>query len=181
VFSRSILAVALTAAVLASSATAGDVAVRIDMVGGGSLSLTYDPTASSGAVLTGDDQTLTYALPLTVVDSRSNGAGWNITVTSTTFDDAAGQTFAPDAASILSTRVSCLSDDGCTEPRNLIEYPVPMPASQEEPTPIKVFDADADSGMGAFSVTPLVAIAVPGNAYAGDYVSTVAVAVISGP
>ena len=35
--------------------------------------------------------------------------------------------------------------------------------------------------MGEFSVTPLVAIAVPGNVYAGNYVSTVAVAIISGP
>jgi hypothetical protein len=175
------MAVALAAAVLASSATAGDVGVRLQMVGGGSLSLTYDPTANAGALLNGDDQTLTYALPLTVVDSRSNGAGWNITVTSTTFNDGASRTFSPDAASILSARVSCITDGGCTEPRNLIEYPVPMPASEQEPAPIKVFDADPESGMGAFSVTPTVAIAIPGNAYAGDYVSTVAVAIISGP
>lgn len=180
-FSRSILAVALIAAVLAGPALAGDVGVSLTMAGGGSLSLTYDPTAGSEALLGGQDQTLTYALPLTVVDSRSDGAGWNITVTSTSFDDGAGETFAPDAASIMSTRVSCLSDGGCTDPRNLIEYPVPMPASEQAPEPVKVFDADPDSGMGTFSVTPMVAVSVPGNAYAGNYVSTVAVAVISGP
>ena len=124
------MAVALTAAVLASSSSAGEVGVRLAMVGGGSLSLTYDPTASSGGSLSGEDQALGYSLPLTVVDSRSDGAGWNITVTATTFDDSAGKTLSPDAASILSTSDSCLSDSGCTAPRNLIEYPVLMPASE---------------------------------------------------
>jgi len=181
VFSRSILAVALIVAVLASPALGGDVGLKLTMVGGGSLSLTYNPTVGSGALLGGDDQTLTYALPLTVIDSRSDGAGWNITVTSTSFDDEAGNTFAPNAASIMSTRVSCLSEGGCTDPRNLVEYPIPMPASEQAPSAVKVFDADPDSGMGTFSVTPMVAVSVPGNAFSGDYVSTVAVAIVSGP
>lgn len=149
------------------------------MVGGGSLAVTYDPTAGSAAVLDGDDQLLRYQLPLTVTDSRSNGAGWNITVTSTLFDNA-GKTFAADAASIMSAKAACLSG-GCTMPRNLIEYPVPMPASTPAPAPVEVFDADGATGMGVFAVVPTVAVSVPGNAYAGNYVSTVAVAVVSGP
>jgi hypothetical protein len=56
-----------------------------------------------------------------------------------------------------------------------------MPASKSAPAPIKVFDADGATGMGAFAVVPTVAVSVPGNAYAGDYLSTIAVAVVSGP
>jgi hypothetical protein len=81
----------------------------------------------------------------------------------------------------MSTRVACLPGGGCTAPQNLIDYPVPMPASAPEPAPIEVFDADQASGMGVFSVTPMVAVSVPGNAYAGNYVSTLAVAIVSGP
>jgi hypothetical protein len=175
---RSIAAVTLTAAVLASSASAGDVGVQLKMVGGGSLSLTYDPSAGAGALLDGADQTMTYALPLVVIDSRSNGAGWNVTVTSTSFDDSAGTSFDP-VSSIMSTSVACLLNGGCTAPRNLIGYPVPMPASA--PAPVKVFNADQATGMGVFSLTPTVAVSIPGNAYAGTYVSTLAVAIISGP
>jgi hypothetical protein len=121
---------------------------------------------------------MTYALPLVVIDSRSNGAGWNVTVTTTSFDDSAGTAFDP-VSSIMSTRVACLLDGGCTAPRNLIGYPVPMPASA--PAPVKVFNADQATGMGVFSLTPTVAVSIPGNAYAGTYVSTLAVAIISGP
>jgi hypothetical protein len=174
------MAIGLIAATLAASASAGDVNTRLALIGGGSLSLTYEPTAASGGTLNGSDQTLTYAIPLQVTDSRSNGAGWNITITSTPFDDGV-KTLDPNDASITSTRVACVAGDGCTQPQNLIEYPVPMPASQPTPTPIKVFDADRDSGMGIFLVVPTVAVSIPGNAYAGNYVSTVAVALISGP
>jgi WxL domain surface cell wall-binding len=181
VFSRSILAIGLTAAALAASASAGDIDTRLALIGGGSLSLTYDPTASSAASLDGRDRTLTYALPLIVNDSRSNGAGWNLTISSTEFDNGAGKTLDPDGALIMSTRVTCMTGDGCTQPQNLIEYPVPMPASASAPAPIKVFNADRDSGMGMFSVVPTVAVSIPGNAYAGNYVGAVAVALISGP
>jgi hypothetical protein len=175
------MAIALTAAVFASSATAGDVGVRLTMVGGGSLSLTYDPAASAAAQLDGNDRTMTYSLPLIVTDSRSTGAGWNLTVASTPFDASNGQAFDPDAASVTSTRVACLPGGGCTAPRNLVDYPVPMPATTAAVNPVKVFDADQASGMGVFSVMPTVSVSVPGNAYAGFYVSTVAVAIVSGP
>ena len=168
-------------AVLAVSASAGDVEIHLTLTGGGSLSLAYDPNESSGGTLNGSNQTLSYALPLTVTDSRSNGAGWNITVTSTAFDAGGGRTLDSNAASISSAKVTCLNGNGCTNPNNLIEYPEPMPANQPAPAPIKVFDADRNSGMGMFLVTPTVSVSIPGNAYAGNYVSTVAVALVSGP
>jgi hypothetical protein len=180
VFSRSIIAVALTAAVLASSASAGDVGVRLTMAGGGSLSLAYAPAAGGGAVLNGADQTMTYPVRLVVIDSRSDGAGWNVTVAATSFDDSAGKAFDP-VASITSATVDCRLDGGCTAPRNLVGYPVPMPPSTAAAAPVKIFNADQGSGMGVFSVTPTVAVSIPGNTFAGTYVSTLAVAVVSGP
>jgi hypothetical protein len=154
--------------------------VRLTMAGGGSLSLVYNPAAGAATVLDGADQTMTYVLPLIVIDSRSNGDGWNVTVTSTSFDDGAGKAFDP-ATSVMSTTVACLLASGCTAPRNLVGYPVPMPPTTPATAPVKVFNADRASGMGVFSVTPAVAVSVPGNTFAGTYVSTLAVAVISGP
>jgi hypothetical protein len=180
VFPRSILAIALTAAVLATSASAGDVGVRLTMAGGGSLSLTFAPATGGGTVLDGGDQTLAYPLRLIVIDSRSDGAGWNLTVAPTSFDDSAGEALEP-VASIMSTTVDCLLDGGCTAPRNLLGYPVPMAPSAPEPAPVKVFNADQGTGMGVFSVTPTVAVSIPGTTFAGTYVSTFAVALISGP
>lgn len=179
-FSRSIIAVALAAAVLASSASAGDVGVRLTMAGGGSLSLAYAPAAGGGAVLDGADHTMTYPLRLIVIDSRSTGTGWNVTVAATSFDNSAGKPFDP-VQSIMSATVDCRLDGGCTAPRNLVGYPVPMPASTPETAPVKVFDADQGSGMGVFSVTPTVAVSIPGDTFAGTYVSTLAVAIVSGP
>jgi hypothetical protein len=46
---------------------------------------------------------------------------------------------------------------------------------------VKLFNAAANTGMGRFTVTPTIGVAVPGNAYAGTYTSTVTVAAVSGP
>jgi hypothetical protein len=49
------------------------------------------------------------------------------------------------------------------------------------PTAVKLFNAAANTGMGAFTVTPTISVAIPANSYAGTYTSTVTVAVVSGP
>ena len=178
---RSILAFAISAAFLATPAGAGNVELRVTLTGGGSLSLTHTAVLSTGASLNGLNQELHYSVPLTVTDTRSSGVGWNITLTSTSLHDSSGNGFAPNASSIMSTRVQCLDPGGCTSPRNLIDYPLTMPADMPAPAPIKIFNADQNSGLGQFSVTPTVSVTIPGNARAGNYVSDLAVAIVSGP
>lgn len=166
-------------AAFADSGTSATVAVT-----GGSLSETGPSTVSATPVtLTGDDQTTSYALGLTVNDPRGSGAGWNLTITSTLFDDGAGHQLASNASSINGApSVLCISGGGhCTNPTNSVTYPVGVPAASPAPVAVKFFNAAVNTGLGKFTITPTVTIAIPANTIAGTYTSTVSVAVVSGP
>jgi WxL domain surface cell wall-binding len=136
--------------------------------------------SATPVMLNGDDQTTTYSLGLTLNDARGNGSGWNLTITSTLFDDGTGQQLANNASSINSApSVTCSGVGGhCTNPINSITYPMGVPAGAPA---VKFFNAAANSGLGKFTITPTVTISIPGNTYAGTYTSTVSVAVVSGP
>ncbi len=165
-------------AAFADSSTGATVAVNA-----GNLSETGPSNVSATAVtLNGSDQTTSYALGLTVTDARGNGAGWNLTITSTQFSDGHGDTLATTASSIGSApSVSCNAGSSCTNPTNSITYPVTVPAGNTAPTPVKFFNAAANSGLGKFTITPTITISIPANTIAGTYSSTVSVAVVSGP
>ena len=176
-----ILAMAIggSVAAFADSGTGATVAVA-----GGSLSETGPSAVSATPVtLNGDDQTTTYSMGLTVTDPRGSGAGWNLTITSTTFTSGSN-TLDTGASNINTAPTSlCISAGGhCTNPNNgAITYPVGVPAAATAPTPVKFFDAATNTGMGKFTITPTVTIAIPANTFAGTYTSNVSVAIVSGP
>jgi hypothetical protein len=154
------------------------------VVNAGLLSETGPGSTSANAItLTGDDQTMTYALGLTVADARGSGAGWNLTITSTLFDDGHGHQLASNASNInAAPTVVCSGVGGhCVNPTNSIAYPLGVPAASPAPAAVKFFNAAANSGLGKFSITPTVTISIPGSTYAGTYTSTVSVAIVSGP
>ena len=64
----------------------------------------------------------------------------------------------------------------CTAALNSIGYPLTVTA-----TPAKFYDATTTTGMGKVDVTPTVGVAIPGNAFAGTYTSTLTLAVATGP
>ena len=169
-------------AAFADSGTGATVAIT-----GGSLSETGPSSVSATPVtLTGDDQTTTYALGLTVNDPRGNAAGWNLTITSTTFTGTASSSnqLSTTASSInTAPTFACISGGGhCTSPNNSIGYPVGVPAgSPTAPTAVKFFNAASGSGLGKFTITPIVTISIPANTIADTYTSTVSVAIVSGP
>ena len=144
------------------------------------------PTIPS-VTLNGLDQTVNYTLPITVVDATGTGNGWNLTITSTTFSTGGNSphTLANDASSITGVSSSCaVSGTTCTDTNdNSVSYPLALPAGATAPTAVKFFSTAADSGMGKFTITPTVSLAVPANAYASNsgYSSTITVAVVSGP
>jgi WxL domain surface cell wall-binding len=174
------MAIGGSIAAFADSSTGATVAVN-----GGNLSETGPANVSATPVtLTGDDQTTIYSLGLTVTDPRGNGTGWNLTITSTLFDNGGGHQLASNASSInAAPSVVCSGVGGhCTNPDDsAISYPVGVPAGASAPTPVKFFDAAANTGLGKFTITPAVTVSIPGNTYAGSYTSTVSVAVVSGP
>jgi len=174
----------LTMAIVGSTVTAfadsgpGTATVAVSA---GFLTMPGVPNVSAAPViLTGDDQTTTYSMGLTVQDARGSGAGWNLTITSTVFTTGS-QSLPSTASSIITPPTAVCSGAGnhCTGPNDsAIGYPVTVPAGA---TAVKFFDAALNTGLGKFTIMPTVTLSIPGNTYAGTYTSTVTIALNSGP
>jgi hypothetical protein len=165
-------AVALTAA---TAALAGTLTATANLSGAAGVSMSLPSNPSFSDTLDGTDQTVSYAPVLGVVDARGSGAGWNLTIASTAFDDGSSHTFA--AGAVSSVAQACTSGSSCTAASpSGITYPVSLST-----TPAKVFNAAANTGMGKVDVTPTVHVIVPGNAYAATYTATVTLAAATGP
>ncbi len=79
---------------------------------------------------------------------------------------------------------SCASGSTCTTPTNSDSgYPIDVASgSQSSATPVSVFNAAANTGMGSILVSgDYLWQEVPANSYAGTYSSTVTLALASGP
>lgn len=166
-------------AAFADSSTGATIAVNA-----GTLTESGPGSVSATAVtLNGSDQTTTYALGLTVNDATGSGAGWKLTITSTTFSTSGGtHSLSTSASNITGVSVSCVANTTCTNPTSSgVTYPLGIPAAATAPTPVKFFNAAANTGMGSFTITPVVAVGIPANTFAGSYTSTVSVAVVTGP
>jgi hypothetical protein len=175
-----LLGLGALALVITAIAVAGTVTATATVTGAGSLSLSHGTTASISDTLDGTDQSVNYTLPLTMNDLRGTGTGWNLTMTSTTFTNGT-QNLATTASSIASATSACTVGGACTNPTNAITYPLNVPAAATAPAAVKVFNAAATTGMGRFTVTPSINVAIPGNSYAGTYTSTLTIAAVSGP
>jgi WxL domain surface cell wall-binding len=181
-----VLALTIGGSAIAAFASTGSGTGATVAVSGGSLSESGPTNVSATPVtLTGDDQTTSYDLGLTVNDPRGNGAGWNLTITSTTFTGVnPSNQLSTTASSIDSTpAVACISGGGhCTSPDDTgVSYPKGVPADTIAPTAVKFFSAAAGSGLGKFTITPTITVSIPANTIADTYTSTVSVAVVSGP
>jgi hypothetical protein len=174
------LALAASALVAAAIAMAGTVAETATVTGAGSLSLSNGATATISDTLDGTDQIVNYSLPLTMSDARGTGTGWNLTVTSTTFNTGT-HTLTTGASSIASVASACVGGGTCTNATNAITYPLTIPAGSTAPTAVKLFNAAATTGLGRFTITPSINVSIPGNSFAGSYASTLTIAAVSGP
>ena len=172
---------------IASSAVFADSTPGSTVVNGaGSVTEAVAAPTIPTVTLAGVDQTVSYTLPVTVVDATGTGNGWNLTITSTAFTTGGGSphTLAADASTITGVDAACVTETStCTNPSNAVSYPLALPAGASAPTAAKFFNAAAASGLGKFTVTPTISIAVPANTYASasGYSSTITVAVVSGP
>lgn len=171
----------LAASALAALPTAA-LAANVTATGtltGSTLSLSTSATPSFSANLNEGDSTPTYTVPLTIQDTRGTGAGWNATITSTTFTTGT-VSLATNASSLTGVTNVCASGT-CTNPTNSITYPVAVPAATTAPTAVKFFNAAANTGMGKFTTTPTIGVFVPQSSTAGTYTSTLTIAIVSGP
>jgi len=169
-----IIGIAAVALVAATAALAGTLTTTATVAGtaGISLNLPSNPTISD--TLDGTDQQVSYSAILGVVDARGTGAGWNLTIGATTFVDGASHTLP--AGAVTAVAQVCHAGSTCTAATNSITPPLTIST-----TAGKFFNAAINSGLGKVDVTPTIQVAIPGNAYAGTYTSTVTLAAIAGP
>lgn len=177
------LAPLLGVCLLPSAAQAETAAASSTVTGGGLTFINGTPGAVTfpSVTLNGTDQVTTQTQPLDISDARGNGAGWNVTVTSTAFDngtvslpnDSTTVTGAPSAA--------CVPSVSCVTPTNSIPYPYTLPAAAVAPAATKLYNAAATTGTGAVRVTPTWRLTVPATALVGTYNSTWTLSLVSGP
>jgi hypothetical protein len=168
------LGIAAVALVATTAALAGNLTATATVTGTAGVSMTLPADPSISGTLDGTDQTVSWSALLGVVDARGTGAGWNLTMSATSFDDTHGHTLSP--GTITGITAACQGGNACTAATNAIGYPLTLSGTAQ-----KFFNAAANSGMGKVNVTPSVSVAIPGNAYAGTYTSTVTLAAVSGP
>src|SRR4051812_17414196 len=171
------LAAVLAAPLAALAGTSSNVTATATITGG-ALALSSAATPSVAVTLDGLDKTPTYTVPITITDPRGTGAGWNVTLTSTTFTTG-GQSLSTSASSVTSVTSACGASSTCTNATNAIAFPVTVPAAATAPAAVKIFNAALNTGMGLLTVTPTVQVAVPANVFAGSYTSTLTLAVVT--
>lgn len=180
-----VVVASLTLTLLAASAVdaATTLTGALTVVAGTTLSVANGAPPSFGVTLNGANQSANYVLPVIVVDARGSTAGWNLTVTSTTFTNGAGgagRTFGAAASTITGVTPTCGTNSTCLLPTNSVANTnLGLPGASG--TPVKYFNATASTGRGTINVNATVAVAVPANVFAGSFTSTVTVAISSGP
>jgi hypothetical protein len=133
--------------------------------------------------LNGQNKTVTFQQPLDIADATGAGAGWNITATSTTFTSGS-HTLSTGATTVDTAPAAPVCDTGVTctvGGATTASFPYTLPAAATAPTATKLYNAPANTGMGDQTVSPTWTLAIPGNAYAGNYTSTWTLSLVSGP
>jgi hypothetical protein len=166
----------------------------------GPLSVTAPASLTWAITLNGVNQTIADAVAgdqqLAVSDETLTGAGWDVTISATTFTNGA-HTLPDTGTFVLTGNVSSITASGapslactlsCIPPDDPVTYPVAVTTAVSSPSPVSVYEASADSGLGGIllggssSADPLGWwVKIPGNAWHGAYISTVTVAIASGP
>jgi hypothetical protein len=135
------------------------------------------------ATLNGQNKTVTASQPLDIADATGSGAGWNVTATSTLFTSGSS-TLPAGATTITSAPAAPTCDTGVTctvAGSSTVGYPYSLPAGATAPTATKLFGAPIGTGMGDQTLSPTWTLAIPANAYAGNYASTWTLSLVSGP
>lgn len=183
-YPRALIALLVTLAALATASAAAAITVQGTVTAGSTLTATGVGSPTFNLTLNGVDQTTSYALPVSVVDARgmATGGGWNLTITSTTFNDGSGHTFPTTASTITAVGTVCGASSTCLAPTNAVANTnLAVPAAAVPPTAVKWENAATATGLGTNTVTATVQVAVPANVFAGVYSSTVTVAIVAGP
>jgi WxL domain surface cell wall-binding len=132
-----------------------------------------------GVTLNGADQTTSQTQSLDISDARGTGIGWNVTATSTQFISGANTLPVGSVTIASAPAVACDASVTCTTATSSgVSYPYTLPVAAPA---TKMFNAAANTGLGAQTVTPTWQLLVPAYAKAGTYTSTWTFSLVSGP
>jgi len=153
-------------------------------VTGGTLSLTLPSTMSWSLTLNGYNQTATTSSTVVVDDSTGTGDGWQLTAAASSFTATSSSgtttTLSGESLSVAQPTAACASGTTCTLPDDTVSYPVTLPIGSNV-TPTVIASAALDTGMGEIDLPFTWSLAVPADALAGSYTSTITVSVSTGP
>ncbi len=165
----------------------------------GTLTLASPSSLAWAAEENGTDQSAVDEVPadqtLTVNNSTGSGAGWDLTVTATTF--SSGSHTLPDTgrlqlngstSSLTGAAPSAACVGSCVVPVDATTYPVAIDTAPSSPDAFTIYDASPGTGTGVVALGGPSAthpigwwIQVPASAYAGSYTSTLTLTLVSGP
>jgi hypothetical protein len=162
----------------------------------GFLTLTSPAVLTWAATDTGVNQQVVDGVHQTLVvdDATGSGAGWNVTVSVTTFTNGTvslpttgtfwinGSTSSQSAAT--TPIAACTGTATCTVSTDAaVTYPLNViTGTTTVPAPVKMYDAPAATGMGSITISPVGWwVSLLANAQAATYTSTVTLEVISAP
>lgn len=182
---RRILLALLAVCATAVIPTAANAATADATITGGTLSFinsTPGNVSFPSVTLNGSNQTTSKSQALDISDARGTGVGWHVTATSTLFTSGS-DTLPAGTVTIASTPgVACDASVTCTVASTSgVSYPYTLPAAASAPTATTMYNAAANTGMGAQTATPTWQLAVPASAKAGTYTSTWTYSLVSGP
>jgi hypothetical protein len=168
--------ITITALALVATMAVAGAAFALGVTGTitGTAGIALDPGSAPSFTdtLNGSDQTVTYQPGLTVTDARGTGAGWHLTASATALTDGTHTL----SQSISAVGQSCASGSTCSLPTSSVSLPVAVGTSGSS-----FYSSAANYGLGKVAVDPTVSVAIPGNAYAGAYTSTITFAAVAGP
>ncbi len=183
---RKILTLTLILGLLTATALAVYAEDATVTISGGSLSETAATVSLSGVTLDGTDQTSTSAYTAntwTVTDARGTGAGWNVVIDSTDFDDGGSNSIdisvAGNEFKIQLTADHITVTAGSAAPTSSVTSLTAIPTN---PSTMKILSAAADgTGMGKYSLQPNFELGVAAETYAGSYTATLTLSATTGP
>lgn len=150
-------------------------------VSGGSLTETAGTVTITNPTLTGSNQLITMSIPLELTDLTGTGAGWHVTITSTSFANGSHTLDAPLCTGVALNSTTPHDGNGTYTDPALTSLSGAIPAGASAPTAASLTSAAATSGMGKFNLDATFTISLPSNAYSGTYSSTITLAVVTGP
>jgi WxL domain surface cell wall-binding len=164
---------------------------------------TAPATQTWGTTLDGTDKQLVDAAPadtsFSVQDATGSGDGWNVTATATQFTVGASTTVLADTGTLVFNGSAtsettgatpgnlCAPATTCTVPTTDVVFPVDF-VTGAAVIPVSIYNAAAATGLGNILIGSSSGgapaawwVNVPASATAGAYVSTITLAINSGP